>query len=172
MQGSGPKEEHSQVAPGSEAPGIEGRGQGCIGWEGAPRARLGYLQNFLAHIDNSEPVAQLREALKFGVALLECHLLLAGQLPAEVFHQLALWGRRHGSVACSRGQRSTFPLPYWKGCTRYPVSTANYGIHSNGHPSPAGKGGQWVPMRGPNDSTPIRFSPADIISPYLLRQVA
>lgn len=67
-----------------------GRGSGGGAGTGATS---GHLQDFLAHVDDPEPVPELGEAVQLGVALLQGHLLFAGQLPAEVFHQLAL--RRH-----------------------------------------------------------------------------
>lgn len=64
---------------------VRGREQGAIS---------GHLQDFLAHIDDPEPVPELGEAVQLGVALLKGHLLFAGQLTAEVLHQLALWRHR------------------------------------------------------------------------------
>ena len=49
-----------------------------------------YLHHLLADVDDAEPVQELGEALQLGIALLQGHLPLAGQLPAEVFDQLAL----------------------------------------------------------------------------------
>lgn len=49
-----------------------------------------YLHHLLADVDDAEPVQELREALQLGVALLQGHLPLAGELPAEVLDQLAL----------------------------------------------------------------------------------
>lgn len=58
------------------------------------QGRHGHLQDFLAHIHDPEPVAELGEAVQFSIALLQGHLLLAGQLSAEVLHQLALQRQR------------------------------------------------------------------------------
>ena len=49
-----------------------------------------YLHHLLADVDDAEPVQELGEALQLGIALLQGHLPLAGQLPAEVFDQFAL----------------------------------------------------------------------------------
>lgn len=49
-----------------------------------------YLHHLLANVDDAEPMQELGEALQLGVALLQGHLPLAGQLPAEVLDQLAL----------------------------------------------------------------------------------
>lgn len=67
----------------------------------------GHLQDFLAHVHDPEPVAELGEAVQFGIALLQGHLLLAGQLPAEVLDQLALQRHRDKDTAqrlCHREQ--------------------------------------------------------------------
>lgn len=62
---------------------VASKGQGVQGC-------LGHLQDFLAHIHDPEPVAELGKAIQLSIALLQGHLLLAGQLSAEVLHQLAL----------------------------------------------------------------------------------
>lgn len=49
-----------------------------------------YLHHLLANVDDAEPMQELGEALQLGIALLQGHLPLAGQLPAEVLDQLAL----------------------------------------------------------------------------------
>lgn len=72
------------------------------------RTACGHLQDFFAHIHDPEPVAELGEAVQFSIALLQGHLLLAGQLPAEVLHQLALQRHRaqeHSSEMGSRGEK-------------------------------------------------------------------
>lgn len=74
-------------------------------------AASGHLQDFLAHVDNSEPVPELGEAIQLGVALLQGHLLFAGQLPAEVLHQLALQRHRrtHSQRHCREQDRQESP---------------------------------------------------------------
>lgn len=49
-----------------------------------------YLHHLLADVNDAEPVQELGEALQLGITLLQGHLPLAGQLPAEVLDQLAL----------------------------------------------------------------------------------
>lgn len=78
-------------------------------------ATSGHLQDFLAHVDNSEPVPELGEAVQLGVAFLQGHLLFAGQLPAEVLHQLALQRHRRtrlrGTASRKTEESPTVPSP-------------------------------------------------------------
>lgn len=72
------------------------------------RAAPGHLQDFLAHIHDPEPVPELGEAIQLGVAFLQGHLLFAGQLTAEVLHQLALQRQRRTKTCsehCHKEQR-------------------------------------------------------------------
>ena len=57
---------------------------------GSAPAASPHLHHLLADVNDAEPVQQLGEALQLGIALLQGHLPLAGQLPAEVLDQLAL----------------------------------------------------------------------------------
>lgn len=90
-----------------------GRGQGA-------GVASGHLQDFLPHVDDPEPVPELGEAIQLGVAFLQGHLLFAGQLPAEVFHQLALRRHReqrtHLRAMATTGRRASppqhHPTPY------------------------------------------------------------
>lgn len=74
-------------------------------------AAAGHLQDFLAHVDNSEPVPELGEAVQLGVAFLQGHLLFAGQLPAEVLHQLALQRHRRTRLRGTAARRTGKNLP-------------------------------------------------------------
>lgn len=85
-------------------------------------AASGHLQDFLAHVDDPEPVPELGEAIQLRVAFLQGHLLFAGQLPAEVLHQLALQRHRGGHVseAPPRGRQARVsawspPTRTWSG---------------------------------------------------------
>lgn len=69
------------------------------------RTACDHLQDFLAHVHDPEPVAELGEAVQFGIAFLQGHLLLAGQLPAEVLDQLALQRQRDKNTAQRLGHR-------------------------------------------------------------------
>lgn len=72
------------------------------------QGRHSHLQDFLSDIHDPEPVAELGEAVQFSIAFLQSHLLLAGQLSAEVLHQLALRRQRaqgHSSEALPWEQR-------------------------------------------------------------------
>lgn len=73
-----------------------------------------YLHHLLADVDDAEPVQELGEALQFGIALLQGHLPLAGQLPAKVLHQFALEKKGKtlmGSPTGSWGSALTLPHP-------------------------------------------------------------
>lgn len=67
--------------------GVKNPGKNSLSFLGRPSP---YLHHLLTDVDDAEPVQELGEALQFGIALLQGHLPLAGQLPAEILHQFAL----------------------------------------------------------------------------------
>lgn len=82
-----------------------------------------HLHHLLADVDDAEPVQELGEALEFGIALLQGHLPLAGQLPAEILHQLAL--EKKAKPSWDPPQRhlglSSRPAPSQKFCPKTPL---------------------------------------------------